>query len=53
MSNKQNSDSAQTGPGLKPPSVPRQESAPNANPATNNPSGSSQGSDRGKDGKST
>lgn len=48
---KQTSDSAQTGPGLKPPSVPRSESAPNASPATNNPSGSSQGSSRGKDGK--
>ena len=48
---KQTSDSAQSGPGLKPPSVPRQESAPNANPATNNPSGSSQSHNRGKQGQ--
>lgn len=47
---KQTSDKAQTGPGLKPPSVPRQESAPS--PQTG-PNGSSQSDSRGKDGKST
>lgn len=36
-----------------PKKAPRQESAPNGSPATNRPSGSSQGHDRGKDGKST
>jgi len=48
----QNSDAAQTGPGLKPPSVPRSESAPSPSPSAQNPSGSSQGDSRGKDGKS-
>jgi len=45
----QTSDKAQTGPGLKPPTPPRQESAPS--PQTG-PNGSSQGHSRGKDGKS-
>jgi hypothetical protein len=46
----QTSDSAQKGPGLKPPSVPSDgERAPS--PQTG-PNGSSQGSSRGKDGKS-
>lgn len=49
---KQTSDKAQSGPGLKPPSVPRQESAPSVSPAGQNPSGSSQSESRGKDGKS-
>ena len=44
----QTSDMAQKGPGVKPPSVPKSESAPS--PQTG-PNGSSQGSDRGKDGK--
>lgn len=43
----------QSGPGLKPPSVPRQESAPSPSPSGQNPSGSSQSESRGKDGKST
>jgi hypothetical protein len=34
-----------------PKSAPKQESAPNANPATNNPSGSSQSHNRGKQGE--
>lgn len=42
----------QSGPGLKPPSVPKQESAPSGAPALNKPSGSSQGHSRGKDSKS-
>lgn len=46
----QNSDSAQKGPGLSPPSVPKQESAPNPGTGSN---GQSQGDTRGKDGKST
>lgn len=46
---KQTSDSAQKGPGLKPPSVPGMQSAPS--PQTG-PNGSSQGHKRGKDGKS-
>lgn len=46
----QTADKAQSGPGLKPPSVPRQESAPN--PGTG-PNGQSQSESRGKDGKST
>ena len=43
----------QKGPGLKPPSVPRMESAPNASPATQPGSkgGSSQGMSRGKQGR--
>ena len=32
-------------------SAPRKESAPNASPSTNSPSGSSQGHDRGKQGQ--
>lgn len=42
----------QMGPGLKPPKTPRQESAPSPSPSGQNPSGSSQGHMRGKDGKS-
>lgn len=50
----QTSDSAQTGPGLKPASAPRHVSAPNGSPSTaaGSAGGSSQGSSRGKDGKS-
>ncbi len=40
----------QKGPGLKPPSVPRQDSAPSPQTGSN---GQSQGESRGKDGKST
>lgn len=39
----------QQGPGLKPPSTPRQESAPSPQTGSN---GSSQSESRGKDGKS-
>lgn len=51
----QTSDSAQMGPGLKPPSTPKHVSAPNGSPSTaaGSAGGSSQGHDRGKDGKST
>jgi hypothetical protein len=49
MSN-QTSDSAQQGPGLKPPSSPGKVSAPSPQQGEN---GESQGSSRGKDGKST
>ena len=49
----QTADAAQKGPGLKPPSTPGMESAPSVSPSGQNPSGSSQSSSRGKDGKST
>lgn len=47
MSEKQTADSAQKGPGLKPPSVPSQESAPNPGTGSN---GQSQSTSRGKQG---
>jgi hypothetical protein len=46
----QKSDSAQKGPGLKPPSTPASESAPSPSPSGQNPSGSSQSSSRGPQG---
>lgn len=48
--NKQYPEQKGTGTSV-PKSAPKQNSAPNANPATNNPSGSSQDHSRGKQGE--